>query len=38
MGPSWISVAHDVIAADEELSFWIDAALDYNASAGKSNR
>jgi TfoX/Sxy family transcriptional regulator of competence genes len=38
MGPSWISIAHDVIAADEQLSFWIDAALDYNARAAKGKR
>ena len=38
MGPSWISVAHDAIAADEQLSFWVDAALEYNARAGKGNR
>lgn len=38
MGPSWISVAHDVVATDEQLSFWVDAALEYNARAGKGNR
>lgn len=31
MGPSWISVAHGAVAADSQLSFWVDAALEYNA-------
>lgn len=31
MGPSWISVAQDAITADDQLSFWIDVALEYNA-------
>ncbi len=33
MGPSWLSVAADAVADDAALSFWIDAALDYAASA-----
>ena len=32
MGPSWISVAPKAIATDEQLSFWLDVALDYNSS------
>jgi len=35
MGPSWISVANDAIAADRQLSFWIDVALEYNATTGR---
>lgn len=34
MGPGWISVAHDAVTADEQLCFWLDAALD-NARAGE---
>lgn len=30
MGPSWISVAGEAIATDEQLHFWIGAALEYN--------
>lgn len=38
MGPGWISVAHDTITTDEQLSFWIDVAMEYNARAGKGSR
>jgi TfoX/Sxy family transcriptional regulator of competence genes len=38
MGPGWISVAHDAITADEQLSFWIDVAMEYNARARKGSR
>lgn len=30
MGPSWITVADAAIATDEQLSFWIGAALEYH--------
>lgn len=30
MGPGWIAVAAASIASNEGLSFWLDAALDYN--------
>jgi len=30
MGAGWIDVAHEAIAADEQLSFWIEVALEYN--------
>ena len=30
MGPGWIAVSAASIASDEGLSFWLDAALDYN--------
>ena len=38
MGPSWVSVARETIAADGQLSFWIDVALEYNARTGKGGR
>lgn len=31
MGPSWLEVAPDLIATDEQLRFWIDTALAYTA-------
>lgn len=31
MGPSWIAVAQDAVADEAGLSFWISAALEYNA-------
>lgn len=30
MGPGWIAVSATALTADENLSFWLDAALDYN--------
>ena len=30
MGNSWISVAGETIASDENLDFWIGVALEYN--------
>lgn len=36
MGPSWILVAHDSVAAGDDLSFWLDVAREYNARAHKS--
>lgn len=38
MGPSWIRVAQEAIATDEQLSSWIGAALAYNDRAGKVAR
>ena len=38
MGPGWISVAHDAITTDEQLSFWIDVAMKYNVEAGMGSR
>ena len=38
MGPGWIRVDHDAIAADAQLSFWLDVAMDYNATAPKGRR
>lgn len=30
MGPGWIAVSAAAIAGDDGLSFWLDAAMDYN--------
>jgi len=30
MGPGWLEVAADTISDEEQLSSWIDTALDYN--------
>jgi TfoX/Sxy family transcriptional regulator of competence genes len=30
MGAGWIDVAEEAIATDEQLSFWIEVALEYN--------
>jgi TfoX/Sxy family transcriptional regulator of competence genes len=38
MGTGWISVAYDAITAEEQLSFWIDVAMEYNARAVKASR
>ena len=32
MGPGWVSVAPESIRADEQLSFWIEVAMDYHAA------
>lgn len=32
MGRSWIAVEEEAISSDEQLGFWMDAALDYNAT------
>ncbi len=31
MGPSWLRVAADSITTEDELSSWVDVALEYNA-------
>jgi hypothetical protein len=36
MGPGWIAVSAAAIAGDEGLSFWLDAALDYNHATARS--
>lgn len=38
MGSGWITVANDALASDEQLSFWIDLALDYNTPAHRRKR
>jgi TfoX/Sxy family transcriptional regulator of competence genes len=38
MGRGWLAVDSDAVAADEDLAFWVDAALDYNRRAGKRPR
>lgn len=30
MGPGWIEVTTDVISDDEQLSTWVEIAMDYN--------
>ncbi len=30
MGPSWIDVAGDALVSDEQVSFWIDVALEHH--------
>ena len=32
MGRSWIAVEEKAISSDEQLGFWMDAALEYNAA------
>lgn len=38
MGPSWISVTEQAVATPEQLSFWMEAALEYNDRAGRVAR
>lgn len=38
MGPSWIQVAGTALATNEQLSFWIAAALQFNDRAGPGGR
>lgn len=38
MGPSWIRVAEEALATDEQLAFWIGAALAYHDRAGGYTR
>ncbi len=35
MGPGWISVGQAAISTDEELAFWIGAAMEYNAGTAQ---
>ena len=35
MGPGWIEVAPEAIAADDRLRFWVDAALEYNRAGNR---
>ncbi|NEE01040.1 TfoX/Sxy family protein [Phytoactinopolyspora halotolerans] len=37
MGPSWIRVGREAIAADADLSFWIDVAWDYHTHTRKAS-
>lgn len=36
MGPGWVSVEPDAISDDDELTFWLGVALDYNRSQADS--
>jgi TfoX/Sxy family transcriptional regulator of competence genes len=38
MGPGWISVSADSITSGEQLSFWIDVALEHNRVAERGRR
>lgn len=38
MGPSWVAVRAQGIASDEELDFWVDVALQYNATPTDPDR
>lgn len=38
MGPGWITVSAASITSDEQLSFWIDAALQHNQAIAKGRR
>ncbi|HEU0103610.1 MAG TPA: TfoX/Sxy family protein [Mycobacteriales bacterium] len=38
MGPGWISVGADGLAAGQQLAFWIEVALQHHASAGAGAR
>lgn len=38
MGPGWTCVAEEAIATDEQLSFWIDVALEYNDRTCRGER
>lgn len=38
MGPGWIRIAEHALASNEQLSFWIDVALDYNAGTTAHRR
>jgi TfoX/Sxy family transcriptional regulator of competence genes len=38
MGPGWISVSAESITGDEQLSFWIDVALEHNEATARSRR
>lgn len=38
MGPGWIAVSAESIAGNEQLSFWIDVALEHNEATGRRRR
>lgn len=39
MGQGWLAVDSNAVAADEDLAFWVDAALDFNGrGAGERSR
>ena len=38
MGPGWMCVAEEAIATDEQLSFWVDVALEYNDRTCRGER
>lgn len=38
MGPGWISVSAESITGDEQLSFWIEVALEFNEATARGRR
>ena len=39
MGRGWLAVDSDAVATDQDLAFWVDAAMDFNSrKAGKRPR
>lgn len=38
MGRGWIAVAAAAVAADDELSFWLDVALEHNRALARTRR
>ncbi|PSL00433.1 TfoX-like protein [Haloactinopolyspora alba] len=38
MGPGWIHVVPDALATDDDLSFWLDVAREYNTRARRTTR
>lgn len=35
MGPGWIEVAAEGIRNDDDLTFWVEVAMDYNRATAK---
>ena len=38
MGPGWIAVSREGVATDEQLAFWTQVGLDYQATRARSER
>lgn len=38
MGPGWLSVSAESITSDEELSSWVDVALEHNRATARRRR
>lgn len=36
MGPGWISISAESIASDEQLSFWLDVAMEHNRATAEN--
>lgn len=35
MGPGWLTISTESLAAEEELAYWIAAAMSHNESAAE---